>query len=620
MSASGFPEPVVQRAKVLFAEEETSLHRQTDRLFAGLLVFQWLACIAVALAFSPRAWQGTESSVHPHVYAAIFVGAALALPACALVWKQPGCTSTRHAIALCQALFSALLIHITGGRIESHFHIFGSLAFLAFYRDWRVLLSASAIIAADHAVRGLYWPASVYGMSLVQPWRFVEHAGWIVFEDTFLIASTLRSTHKLRALSLHQAGAEASQARVEAQVQERTLELARARDQALEASRQKSEFLANMSHEIRTPMNGILAMTEALIGSGLTRQQAEQAQTVRSCSSTLLAMLSDMLDLSKLESGKLVLDELDLNLFTLGEELRHVLLARAQAKGLAFELKLLPGVPHYVRGDPLRLRQVLLNLGDNAIKFTEHGWVAIEIELVPSHTAGCRLRFRVRDSGIGIQEELRGHLFRAFSQLDASSTRKHGGGGLGLVISQRLVESMGGRLCVESTVGVGSTFWFELEFKPASAGADEPKAALPLRAIAPSADPRRLRVLIVEDNPVNLRVLQSMLQRLGHTCLSAGNGETGLAAIELEQPDLVLMDCQMPVLDGYEATRELRRRERGERHQIVIAVTANALLGDREDCLAAGMDDYLSKPVEAKSLAAMIELWRARMLPPVPST
>ncbi len=259
----------LERASVLAQRHEQRSHARTDRMFATLLVVQWLAGIVAAIWISPRAWSGLDSSTHPHVWAAVLLNGLIISVPLALILFEPGKALTRHVVAMAQMLTSATLIHLTGGRIETHFHVFGSLAFLAFYRDWRVLMTASTVVAADHFLRGLYWPQSAYGVLVASPWRWLEHAGWVVFEDVILVRACVQGRREIWQVAVRTAELESTNATIEQTVVERTAalraseaELHRAKEAAEAASRAKSEFLANMSHEIRTPMNGIIGMTE----------------------------------------------------------------------------------------------------------------------------------------------------------------------------------------------------------------------------------------------------------------------------------------------------------------------------------------------------------------------
>jgi PAS domain S-box-containing protein len=1027
-------DPVVLRADALFAEHRLAVFRRTDRLFAGLLITQWLAAVALALWVSPLAWEGLSSHTHPHVWAALLLGgAAVSLPA-ALGLFRPGLALTRYTIAVAQILMGALLIHLTGGRIETHFHIFGSLAFLAFYRDWRILVVASVVVAVDHFVRGLYWPVSVYGVLADGGWRWFEHAGWVAFEDAFLIPACLRGVAEMRAIVERQARLEATNEGIEATVRRRTLELGllqtltaviaespdetvalkvglrevcgvtgwalgqawlpgpggelhwaavwpdpkagehftaesmrwnvspgeglpgrvyaarrplwlrdvtadpslfpraaaaaadglragvgipivageevlavieffspephaedrghpdlvsgvaaqlgsvllrkraegearrtaanlaalidntsdsiwsvdkelrliafnsfflrrfgtlfgtrpeegdrlpdllgpeewatreasyaralagerfvidqrhqvggesfffdvsfnpihtgrevtgvavfardvtdrrraeeelrRAKSIAEEANRAKGEFLANMSHEIRTPMNGILGMTDLALRTNPTAQQRDYLGAVKASAESLLRIINDILDFSKIEAGKLDMESIDFSLRdTLAAAMRSLAL-RAHEKELELAWRVAPGVPDALLGDPVRLRQILVNLAGNAVKFTARGEVVVGVDVESAAGEGVVLHFRVTDTGIGIPADKLDAIFAPFEQVDGSTTRRFGGTGLGLAISARLAAMMGGRVWAESTPGVGSTFHFEAPFGLASGPvgglAGGPVAAVELRdlpvlvvddnatnrrilqglledwhmrptateggeaaltalseaevagrpfrlvlmdvqmpgmdgfavvgrirrryggvtimmltsvdqsgdaarcralnvashlvkpispsdlleaitralQLAPPVGPASapedvtpvppraaLRILLAEDNAINRVVAGELLKRHGHAVAVAGNGREALEALARGTFDLVLMDVQMPEMDGFEATAALRAREAPSgRRTPVIALTAHAMKGDRERCLAAGMDGYVSKPIQWEEL------------------
>ena len=397
------------------------------------------------------------------------------------------------------------------------------------------------------------------------------------------------------------------------------------------AAMAKSEFLATMSHEIRTPLNGIVPVLEMLGDTRLDQEQKQFVSTALASSHHLLGIINDILDFSKIEAGRLQVEKIPFDVWELVNSVSAVMLGHAQKKNLDLQYLVSNDVPPVIQGDPIRLRQVLVNLVSNAIKFTQEGSITLEVSLKSEHGIGEQLMFSVKDTGIGISSETISHLFQSFSQADASTTRRHGGTGLGLVICKGLVELMGGQINVRSKPAAGSVFWFVLPLERA-VSEEVSREAVPGSRFTPvfgseeelpvpesepvfhevPVEPQLSGiVLVVEDNPVNLGVARKMLQRLGLTCDAVTDGKSAVTAASGSRYDLILMDCQMPIMDGYEATRLIRQRERGkDAPQVpIIAMTANAMAGDREKCIEAGMDDYLSKPVVLDTLGKTLGYW-----------
>jgi two-component system, sensor histidine kinase and response regulator len=438
-------------------------------------------------------------------------------------------------------------------------------------------------------------------IAMTEKWRLLQHAK--------LRLDDLEKMVHDRTLQLKAANAELTLANL--QLISGTEKAQRMADTALAASDAKSGFLANMSHEIRTPMNGVIGMIDSLLGTSLTVGQRESAQTIQSSAYSLLLIINDILDFSKIEAGKMTFEQVDFDLKEIIKNTIDLMATLAQGKGLHLSECIQEGTATDLVGDPTRLRQVLLNLLSNAIKFSEEGSVLLEIAQTSEIDDEVEISFSVHDTGIGMSEEAQEKLFQSFTQADTSTTRKYGGTGLGLAICRKLVELMGGTIEATSTLGKGSTFSFSLQFTKQKSFVSIDRAPTAVSELSPAAqttaDPvsaNGTRILLAEDGKTNQMVAVQVLKKLGYTADIALNGREAVEAWRHKKYDIILMDCNMPEMDGYEATRKIREleAERNLKPTQIIAMTASVMMEDRELCIAAGMNDFTTKPVDQHAL------------------
>jgi two-component system sensor histidine kinase/response regulator len=702
-------ETSTDRAEELFQQHRQEIFRHTDQLFAKLMLVQWVFCILLALVLSPYTWSGESSQIHLHVWAAIFVGGAISLFPVWMTRVWPGAVLTRHVVAVAQMLMSALLIGLTGGRIETHFHVFGSLVILSFYRDWRVLIPATIVVALDHFLRGIYWPYSVYGVLNASPWRSIEHAGWVIFENVFLVFSCFRSIHEMRFIANRTAALEASDqnsrqlfdeapigmavvgldnqgfkqvnARLtqmigyseqellgtplnlthpddleatrrlvkamlagadHCSVEKRYIRkdgeilwatrtaciirdkagqpcnflimvediterkraeaaLRDAKEEADRANRAKSEFLSRMSHELRTPLNAILGFGQLLERQKPTEQQRARVHHIISAGRHLLKLINEVLDISRIEAGHLQLSVEPVAVAEVLEEALDLMRPLAEDRSMEISVDAKLETDLHVLADRQRLKQVLLNLLTNSVKYTGVGGrIAVSVDA----SSSSRMRVVVTDTGTGIAANKLARLFTPFDRLGVEQTGVEGTG-LGLALCQRLMHAMGGEIGVSSSVGKGSAFWIEL-----------PSVDSPLKRLPKNREPLGFehasaagtgKILYIEDNLSNLTLVEQMLAEQPHLeLITAMQGGLGLDLARQHLPDLILLDLHLPDIPGHKVLARLRGNEL-TRDIPVVVISADATARQIQRLMAAGARSYLTKPLDIAEFFRVIE-------------
>jgi signal transduction histidine kinase/CheY-like chemotaxis protein len=548
----------------------TLTHESWRRRHRGIVVILWLHVLVVPVFGVVRG----ETLGHVLLEAAGI--AALAAAACTPSLGQRGRTI---AASLGLMTASAVLVHLSQGSIEMHFHFFVMVPLVALYQDWIPFSVAIAYVAVHHGLAGSFDPHSVFNhpAALNNPWK------WGAIHAIFITATSLVCLTTWRLLE-----SALNAAKAEAQV--------------------KSEFLSVLSHEIRTPLTAVIGYTGLLADGELSAEQREYAETIRRSGDHLLTLVNDILDYSKLEAGRLEMDEVPFNVRQLIHDTISLVAEAAQQRSVSLSSNCDASVPTTAAGDSGRIAQLLLNLVSNAVKFTEHGKVVVSVTARPLKSDRQELAIAVADTGIGIEPSAARNLFKPFTQAEASTSRRFGGTGLGLAIARQLCDLMGGTIRVESVPGVGSTFLATVVVRDSMSAVDQPvfdeRKGEPV--VAPASEIRSVRLLIAEDNHVNQKVLLAQLERLGYSADTVANGLEALQASALRHYDAILMDVHMPEMNGITAARLIRERSNGD-CPTIIGITADTTEGSGADCYAAGMESVVTKPTKLADLAEALK-------------
>ena len=697
------------RADALFETHRQEIFRKTDKLLARLMIVQWFAGILMALFISPHTWAGQTSQIHNHVWAAIFLGGAISIFPVWLTYAWPGAAITRYTIATAQMLMSGLLIGLSGGRIETHFHVFVSLVILSFYRDWRVLVPATIVVYLDHILRGIYWPFSVYGVLTASPWRSIEHAVWVIFEDIFLVISCLRSVREMRSIAGRTADLEASERNFRETFEEAPIGMAvvgldekflhanarlcqmlgyqnddltqldteqitfsedieegrqlakallngtprytgekryiqknkevlwvsrtasvirdkdnqprhflimveditqrkktaaaleQAKDEAERANNAKSEFLSRMSHELRTPLNAILGFSQVLERQELPVIQRERVGHIYRAGQHLLSLINEVLEIARIETGKIQLSVEPVCMADALSEILDIIRPLASQRRIQIERNDFVSAETNILADRQRLKQVLLNILSNAVKYNADG----ERIVITVEQRSANLRVTVADNGPGIPADKRNRLFSAFDRLGAENTTTQGTG-LGLALSKRLTEAMGGRIG-ENQPEKGASFWVEFTIvespRERLAGTARASSIVPFGITG--AHPKTL--LYIEDNASNLTLVEHLLSdQQPIKLLSAMQGLVGIELAVRHRPDAILLDLHLPDMSGSDVLARLKADARTCSIPVVM-LSADATKSQVDRLIAAGACDYLTKPLDIDRFLKVVQ-------------